>query len=197
MVHAQNSVMVVHCLVANDKSIISSRTDSLPSPFSVTDGKNQQKTRKHSSRSLTACLLTVGQTPSPPCGQTDTCKNITLATTSLRPVKVSACLLTVGGVQGCVCPRGVSRGCANPPVPGRHPLLDPEADTSQTQMQTVDRQTSMKTLPCPKLRLRAVIIGLVQLHSLGMNYHNGRDVKISFAQGKLQVAGEILLHCIR
>ena len=26
------------------------------------------------------------QTPSPPCGQTDTCKNITLATTSLRPV---------------------------------------------------------------------------------------------------------------
>ena len=161
MVHAQNSVMVVHCLVANDKSIISSRTDSLPSPFSVTDGKNQQKTRKQSSRSLTACLL------------------------------------TVGGVQGCVCPRGVSRGCAHPPVPGRHPLLDPEADTSQTQMQTVDRQTSMKTLPCPKLRLRAVIIGLVQLHSLGMNYHNGRDVKISFAQGKLQVAGEILLHCIR
>ena len=26
------------------------------------------------------------QTPSPPCGQTHTCKNITLATTSLRPV---------------------------------------------------------------------------------------------------------------
>ena len=106
MVHAQNSVMVVHCLVANDKSIISSRTDSLPSPFSVTDGKNQQKTRKHSSRSLTACLL------------------------------------TVGGVQGCVCPRGVSRGCAHPPSPrqtpppgprGRH-LADPDADCGQTDI---------------------------------------------------------------
>ena len=29
------------------------------------------------------------QTPSPPCGQTDTCKNITLATTSLQPVNIS------------------------------------------------------------------------------------------------------------
>ena len=26
----------------------------------------------------------------PPCGQTDTCKNITLATTSLRPVKIAS-----------------------------------------------------------------------------------------------------------
>ena len=34
---------------------------------------------------IPAC--TEADTPPPPCGQTHACKNITLATTSLRPVK--------------------------------------------------------------------------------------------------------------
>ena len=69
----------------------------------------------------------------------------------------TARLLTVlgGGVSGVfVCP-GVSRGCVHIPTQTqRHTLRgDPEADTPP-----VDRQTPVKTLPCPKLSLREVNI---------------------------------------
>ena len=58
----------------------------------------------------------------------------------------TARLLTVvvGCVQGGVCVQGVGV------CPEAHALA-PEADTHP-----VDRQTPVKTLPCPKLRLRAV-----------------------------------------
>ena len=56
----------------------------------------------------------------------------------------------VGGVLG-VCVYHPSGGCVCVCVRGGV-SLDPEADTHP-----VDRQTPVKTLPCPKLRLRAVI----------------------------------------
>ena len=86
----------------------------------------------------------------------------------------TACLLTVVGCPGVcvsrlsVCPgevcasrKGVCWGCAHPPPdPEGHPS-DPEAATPRTKRQTpppphVDRQTPVKTLPCPKFRLWTV-----------------------------------------
>ena len=87
----------------------------------------------------------------------------------------TACLLTDdgggGGVQGCVS-GGVSGGCVcTPPDPEAHintwtkrdtpwthrqipPPQDPEADFPPSP----DRQITVKTLPCPKLHLRVVIM---------------------------------------
>ena len=84
----------------------------------------------------------------------------------------TTCLFTMGSVQGCVQGSGVQGLCTQPPDPeadtpgprGRNTPLDPEADTPQTQRQTApppheqkESQMLVKILPCPQLRLRAVI----------------------------------------
>ena len=67
----------------------------------------------------------------------------------------TACLLTMGVSGGCVwrcvCPVRLCTGVCPPPRPrGRPPW-------TQRQTPPVDRQTPVKTLPCPKLRLLTVI----------------------------------------
>ena len=81
----------------------------------------------------------------------------------------TACLLTDDGGGWCpgVCVRGCVRGlCVHTPRPRiTHKHLDPEAPPDQEAHPldpqadtTPPRQIPAKTLPCPKLRLRAVIM---------------------------------------
>ena len=111
----------------------------------------------------------------------------------------SARLLTVVGVSRvCVCPREVcaSRegvlGVCTPPPPrtqrnaprsrDRHPL-DQDVDTPSP---AVDRQTPVKTLPCPKLRLWAVNM-ICRLNRVPRMY------SLCFGYGRLALSWSIIL----
>ena len=64
-------------------------------------------------------------------------------------------MLTVGGVQGVCVEKGGGVSGGYPLNPEAPP--DQRADTPLDPDSPVDRQTPVKTLLCPKLRLRAVI----------------------------------------
>ena len=62
-------------------------------------------------------------------------------------MRTARCSCRLGGGGGSA--KGVCQpGGVHPPGPrGRHPLLDPEADTLHPREQTVATQTVVKTLP--------------------------------------------------